>query len=128
MGAINYIFFSSFCEACSSDQEHRAQCSTCADYGGYNDRDDRLCFREYRVGDVMDWYPNEEARDTWPGDYSFVSELKDTEAMYVMEGCCGECSSCHKKSTFYFLFNNRQIMRLIGKESEDLNLNSVVRC
>lgn len=126
MGAFNYILFSSFCEACNSVQEHRAQCSTCADYGAYDHHDDRLCFREYRVGDVMDWYPNEEAKDTWPGDYSFVSVLPLGKNVCATEGCPGECSSCEMASRFYFLFNNRQIMRLIGKESLELTLISVV--
>ncbi len=74
----------------------------------------------------MDWYPNDEAKDTWPGDYSFVSELKGAGSVYVLEGCYGECTSCRSTSRFYFLFDNRQIMRLVGKESWDLNLNSVV--
>lgn len=127
MAATNYILFSSICETCNSVEEHRAQCTTCADYGGYDHRDDRLCNREYRVGDVMDWYPNEAARDTWPGDRSFASEImKEVGRVYAIEGCYGECSACRTKARFYFLFNNRQIMRLIGKESLDLNLNSVV--
>lgn len=126
MSATDYILFSSICDTCRSAQEHRARCSTCADFGGY-DGNDRLCNREYRIGDVMDWYPNPEARDTWPGDYSFVSELKGAGSVYVTEGCYGECVSCLSQSRFYFLFNNRQIMRLIGKESWNLNLTSVVR-
>ena len=76
----------------------------------------------------MDWYPNDEAQDTWPGNYSFVSELRGAGSVYVTEGCYGECVSCRSEARFYFLFNNRQIMRLIGKERWDLNYSSVVPC
>lgn len=124
MGIITLIKFRFTCDNCASESDFLAQSRTPKYHSPDRVRSDgRDDF--YQIGDVMEWHDDAESEMDWPSDYAFVSRLQGY-AVYVIEKCWGQCPACRSCYNFYFYIKDRQIMRLIGHESADLNYNSIV--
>lgn len=124
MGVVNFIKLRNNCPNCGFHGEFTANISSAAWYGGMG-KDDGYYSGEYEIGDVLRWYSEEES-PTWPGNYAFVFQYSETEAAVIDPGI-STCPSCKKRLVFYILINNRRIIRVLGSETDDLNMHSVIK-